>query len=115
MIPSSRRRAIRQRTQELRLAISALDYLAGGTLLARTKTCGKANCRCASDPDARHGPYFEWSRMKDGRLVHSTVSKQQADLLERAIANFREVQDLLKTWHDETETDILGRGPDLGP
>ena len=114
MIPASRRRAIRLRTHEVRKTIGAVDYLASGTLLSRTKTCGRANCRCASDPAARHGPYYEWTRMKDGRLVHSTVSLEQARLLEKAIANFRKVQDLLKTWHEETEADILEDGRDRG-
>jgi hypothetical protein len=33
-------------------------------------SCGKPGCRCASDPAARHGPYYEWSHMLKGKLVH---------------------------------------------
>jgi hypothetical protein len=98
---------IRSRTRELRKAIEAMDYLAFGTLHSRTKTCGKPNCRCRKDPKARHGPYYEWTRLKDGRLVHSNVSPEQATLLERAIANYRKVQELIRQWRDVSEADIL--------
>ena len=109
MIPAHRRENIRLLTQELREAIESLDYLCNGTLLSRTKTCGRPNCRCAKAPSARHGPYYEWTRMKDGRLVHSTLSPEQAALLEQALANARRVQELLKRWHELSEADILDK------
>jgi len=93
----------------LRRAIDAMDFVASGTLLARTKVCGRPNCRCAKDPSARHGPYYEWTRREDGRLLHSVVTLEQAALLERAIANNREILDLLHQWHEKTEADILDR------
>ena len=40
-----------------------MDYLCSGTLLRRMKMCGKPGCRCSEDPDARHGPYYEWGHM----------------------------------------------------
>ena len=101
------RSRMRRRTKELRRAIGAMDYVAAGTLHTRTKVCGRNNCRCAEDPDARHGPYYEWSRRKDGRLVHSIISEQQAALLARAIDNYREVQRLLTLWQGETEAELL--------
>ena len=47
--------------------------------------------------------------MKDGRLVHSTLSPEQAALLEQALANARRVQELLKRWHELSEADILDK------
>jgi hypothetical protein len=84
-----------------------MDYIASGTLHTRTKVCGKKNCRCATDPDARHGPYYEWSRRQDGLLVHSVITKQQAALITRAIENYREVRRLLVLWERETEAELL--------
>lgn len=101
------RSRMRQRTKELRRAIGAMDYVASGTLHTRTKVCGRKNCRCAEDPDARHGPYYEWSRRRDGRLIHSIISEQQAALLARAIDNYREIQRLLALWQGETEAELL--------
>ena len=104
--PSSRR--LRQRTADLRRRIGAMDYASSGTLHSRTRPCGKTNCRCATDPKAWHGPYHDWTRRKDGRLVHSAVSPEQASLIRRAIANRREIARLLARWEDETVAEILG-------
>ncbi|MGH8525253.1 MAG: hypothetical protein ACREXY_13910 [Gammaproteobacteria bacterium] len=41
--------------------------------------------------------------MKGGKLVHRTVSPQQAAILRLAIANYRKVRKLLRTWEAETE------------
>ncbi len=86
-----------------------MDLVCSGTLLKRLKTCGKPNCRCAQDPEARHGPYREWSRREGGRLVHSSVSPEQAKQLRQAISNYREIQDLLKRWERETVAILLER------
>lgn len=95
---TDRTKAIRARTRAVRQAIAAVDYLASGNLSSRTKVCGRPNCRCAKDPSARHGPYNEWTRYEDGRLVHSILTPEQAGLVERGIANRREVEQLLATW-----------------
>jgi uncharacterized protein DUF6788 len=96
-------RRARARIARIRAAITAVDPLCSGTLLRRTKVCGKAGCRCAQDPAARHGPYWEWGHMKGGKLVHRMVSPRQAALLRRAIANYRRVVRLLRAWEAETE------------
>lgn len=105
MRPSRNR--IRQRTKELRRAITRMDYMASGHLHLRTKICGRPNCSCAHDPDARHGPYHEWSRRQDGRQLNSSITPQQAKLFTRAIANYREILTLLKLWERETAAEIL--------
>lgn len=93
----------RKKIARIRETLSGVDYLCSGTLLQRTKVCGKAGCRCAQDPNARHGPYFEWGHMQGGKLVHRTVSREQAVLLQLAIDNYRSVQQLLRDWEVETE------------
>ena len=98
---------IRSRTRALRRAINAMDYVASGTLLSRTKVCGRPNCRCAHDVAGRHGPCYEWTRRHDGRLLHSVVSADQAALFQQAIANHREIQRLLTQWERETAATIL--------
>ena len=101
------RNRVRERTRELRRAINALDFVASGTVYKRTKVCGRKNCRCALDPAARHGPYHEWTRRQDGRLLHSVVTSEQAELLTRAIQNYREIQQLLVRWEYETAKEVL--------
>lgn len=100
-----------QRIALIRQSLQGIDYVCTGSLLERMKVCGKPNCRCAQDPDARHGPYFVWGRLKAGKLVQQTLLPEQAALLRRAIANHRKVKKLLHTWEAETERVINAQHP----
>jgi len=93
----------RARIDQIRRTLVEFDSLCSGTLQVRMKTCGKEGCRCAADPDARHGPYYEWGHMQGGKQVHRLVSAQQAEILRRSIANYRAVKKLLKAWEVESE------------
>ena len=88
-------------------ALRTIELLARGTMLKRTKVCGKKGCRCAQDPAARHGPYYEWGRMQKDRLVHTMVSRAEARLIVEGIRNYRRIQRLLRTWERETAKMIL--------
>ena len=101
----------RERITRIRDTLSAINYLCSGTLLQRMKVCGKPGCRCASDPSARHGPYFEWGHMKGGRLVHRTVSPEQAAILKIAIDNYRNAKKLMQAWEQETERLLDAQAP----
>jgi hypothetical protein len=96
------------RIDSIKRRIARLDRICAGTLLERTKVCGKPNCRCAADPDARHGPYFEWNRWKDDALRHRLVSADEARLVRRAQDNYQTLLQLLAEWEDESATAILG-------
>jgi hypothetical protein len=93
----------RERIARIQALLSAMDYLCSGTLVRRMMRCGKPNCRCAEDPSARHGPYYEWGHMKGGKLVHRMVSPEQAAVLRLAIANYRKAKKLMRAWESETE------------
>ena len=86
----------------LALPISGMEYLSSGTLLKRMKVCGNARCHCANDPAARHGPYYEWSYLKGGKLRHRTLTPKQADIMRLAIANQRKAKKLLRAWEAQT-------------
>jgi hypothetical protein len=93
----------RERIARIQATLNSMDYLCSGTLLQRRKICGRPGCRCMEDPNARHGPYYEWGHMKGGKLVHRMVTPEQAAILQRAIANYRKARKLMKAWEDETE------------
>ena len=101
----------RERIARIRDTLGSVDYLCSGTLLQRMKLCGKPGCRCAEDPAARHGPYYEWGHMKGGKLVHRTVSPEQAAILRLAITNYRKVKKLLRSWEVQTERLIDAEEP----
>lgn len=111
--PTSVARAARTRTQaqvhiaQIREAMAQLDYICAGTLLRRTKRCGKPNCRCAIDPAARHGPYYEWGRLVNGRLVHTQLTPQEGERIAQALQNHRLLQRLVRRWARESVRAIL--------
>ena len=53
----SERDSIRQRRRKLFDELRGLTHapLMRGSVVERLRKCGKANCACARDPDARHG------------------------------------------------------------
>ena len=91
-----------RRINKIREQITSLDLVAQGTISKRTKVCGRPNCRCAKDPDARHGPYYEWTRREDGRYVHSVIPEEQAKQLTLAIKNHKKIHAWLAQWSKET-------------
>ena len=91
-----------QKIAEIKRSLSALEHLSSGTLLKRTKVCGNPRCHCASDPAARHGPYYEWSYLNGGKLRHRTLRPEQADIMKLAIANHRKAKKLLRAWEAQT-------------
>jgi hypothetical protein len=100
--------AITHRIAAIKERISRLALICTGTLLERTKVCGKANCRCAADPAQRHGPYFEWNRLEQGVLRHRAVSADQAKRIRSAQDNYQRLLDLLAQWELESLRAILG-------
>ncbi len=100
--PEQLRSEILERIAGIQRGIGQIDLLCSGTLVKRTKLCGKPGCPCAYDPAARHGPYYEWGYMKQGRQIHRMIPPAQATLLRQAIRNYRKVRRLLRRWEAET-------------
>ena len=111
-IPSRRilQRA-RERIQSVRAALAGFELICSGTLSERWNTCGKPTCACASDPAARHGPYYQWIRMRAGKPAQRYVSAQQAQILRQAIDNYRQLKKLLRDWELNTERIIDAEQP----
>jgi hypothetical protein len=113
-IPSKRAvQRARERIQSIRASVTRFELLCSGTLSERMMKCGKPTCRCANDPAGRHGPYYEWARMRAGKPTHRYVSQQQAQVLRQAIDNYRLVKKLLREWEENTERLIDAEQPHL--
>ena len=91
----------------VRAALSPMDLACAGTITVRTKMCGNADCACRRDRKARHGPYREWTRVREGRLAHTNLTEEQAEALAAAIANYRTIRRALKRWEHATEAVIV--------
>ena len=67
-----------------------------GTLQARYVRCGKANCRCASDPAGRHGPYW-YLVWWDGRQLRKRyVPPRALDAVRAAIDARRALESAIR-------------------
>ncbi len=97
--------------QRIRKQIMDLEHVCSGTLVRRTKVCGKPGCACATDRAARHGPYYEWSRWENDRRVYVSLPKSHAPGLARAIRNHRRLRQLMRLWERESAR-VLLEGPD---
>jgi hypothetical protein len=111
LTPAAQAKLSRQRISRIRESIAGIDYLCSGTLLKHLTRCGKPGCRCARNPAARHGPYYDWGHMQGGKLIHRRLSAEQAALLRPAIANYRKLKKLLRAWEAETERLIDAEAP----
>ena len=56
-----------------------------GSLSVRSLRCNKPGCACATDPDARHGPYTSVVRTVAGRTRSRLVPAAQAELLREQV------------------------------
>jgi hypothetical protein len=57
-----------------------------GSLAERYVKCSKANCACQQDPEARHGPYYSWTRVVKGKTRSRFVTVEQAPLMRAQLA-----------------------------
>src|ERR1700722_17160387 len=83
------------RFHELKRGLDQLEYFCKGTVLKRMMKCGKASCACASDPDKRHGPYFELTYKANGKTVNVKLSPEAAPLYTAAAKQYRKLKTLL--------------------
>jgi len=97
----------RQRIARMQEELARIEYICAGTLQHRTRVCGKPGCRCARDPAARHGPYYEWGRLEDGRLIHSKLSRDEAQRFVQAMRQYRRLKRLLRRWQQASVQAML--------
>ena len=66
-------------------ALAQARAMRRGSLSERYMTCSKPTCACATDPQARHGPYFSLTRGVQGNTRSRMVSAEQAKVVRAQI------------------------------
>ena len=56
-----------------------------GSVSERFMKCGRKECRCQHDPEARHGPYYSLTRAERGKTRSRYLTAEQATLARRQI------------------------------
>src|SRR5947209_5574274 len=66
-----------------------------GSLSPARSTCGKPQCPCHRDPARRHGVYYRWTGLIDGKRTTRTISRTQAQQCRARIKNYRLLQNVI--------------------
>jgi hypothetical protein len=85
---------LRRDYRALQDQIRDLGFVAPGSVIERHTVCGTPGCHCHSDPPARHGPYFQYTRKIDGKTRTRRLDAEQADRYREWIANRRRLDQL---------------------
>lgn len=69
--------AERRAQADLAARLAKTGFALPGTLIERTHTCGRPNCRCMANPPRPHGPFYQWTRKIAGKTVTRRLSHEQ--------------------------------------
>jgi len=74
-----------------------------GSITLRWVRCGKPGCPCATDDDARHGPYPSLSMVVNGRKRTVHLHEEDSEIVSRQIEQYRKIRDSFDAWVEECE------------
>lgn len=88
---------LEQRRQQLKQALLELGDLRPGSLVARYRRCGKANCHCAQPGDPGHGPSFSLTRRVGEKTITRIIPPGPAvEQTQEQIAEYQRLRSLLQ-------------------
>ena len=93
---NERMQAYQEKYRKLTARLSDIGFIWPGHIQRRYLTCGKPNCVCHKDPEAKHGPYAYWTSKETGKTVSRMLRPEEADLLEQWIVNRRELEAVIR-------------------
>ncbi len=71
--------------QKLTVTLARPMPMRRGSVSERSMKCGRKECRCQHDRQARHGPYYSLTRIAGGKTRSRYLSAQQAALAQEQI------------------------------
>nr|WP_276977096.1 DUF6788 family protein [Ferrimicrobium acidiphilum] len=86
---------LRERQARIAAELGQAGFALPGTVLVRTMTCGRPNCRCHADPPRLHGPYFEWTRKINRKTVTRNLTEEQWKRYKQWFDNAKRLRELL--------------------
>lgn len=94
--PDAPLQSLEQRHQVLLQELGDIGLVLRGTIGKRMMRCGQSRCRCQTDPAARHGPYYLWTRKVSAKTVTLRLEATQATRLQQWTKNMRRLDRLVK-------------------
>jgi hypothetical protein len=90
-MPTSPAPVVPSRVRDLAASLVAdLKPMRAGSVGERAMKCGRKGCACASNPDARHGPYYCLTKAVKGKTRSRYLTAEQAELARQQIDAGRE-------------------------
>lgn len=89
-------RRCQKKFEQIKSEIDELGFVVQGSVTERWMSCGKPACRCNEDPEARHGPYYQWSWKSGGRTSSVNLTREQAVLCKQWVNNNRRLNNIIK-------------------
>ncbi len=81
--------------ERLATELSKTGLLLQGTITVRWMRCGKPSCSCQRDPEARHGPYHQWTVKRRGKTMTVYLDTEQAKICRQWIQNNKRAENLM--------------------
>jgi tRNA(Ser,Leu) C12 N-acetylase TAN1 len=106
--------ALRHRKAHLLRSFDLPPEILHASLIRRFMKCGKANCHCHTDPEARHGPFYYLNRCFAKGKLQSLLLKSaaQVDEARQSVAAYAQVQARLDEI-SQINHELLRRGEPL--
>ena len=92
-------RRLRSLYRDMAARVAGIGFVWHGSISERWLTCGRADCECAKDPGARHGPYVYWTTKEKGRSVARLLHPPESDILQEWLRNRKELDGILHEMH----------------
>jgi len=90
--------ALRRRIEQIKEELSTLGSLRPGSLSQQYNVCGTPGCRCKTDPQHRHGPYYQLSYTWQGKGRSESVLKQEVSAVREQLRNYQRLRALVEEW-----------------
>jgi hypothetical protein len=101
-------RKLLEKIEGLSFQCAYTDSLIQGTPGEVFRTCGQKNCKCATDPANRHGPYLVVQFYQDKKQRQVSLKKEQKEIWQKAKNYQKQIKTLLQLKKTCTElTDLV--------
>lgn len=85
--------------EAVKAEVLEIGFVMQGSVVRRTKRCGRAGCQCHRAPRYEHGPYYQWTTKVDSKTVTKVLSPAEARLYKKHIRNGRRLKKLVTKMH----------------
>ena len=82
--------AVPAAVRELATELAKPNPMRRGSVSERSMKCGRKECRCQRDPQARHGPYYSLTRAEGGKTRSRYLTAEQAALARQQVETGQE-------------------------